>query len=332
MAGGSKLAVYSAIGANTLVTIAKFGGFLATGSGAMLSEAIHSFADVGNQSLLALGIHRSERPADADHPYGYGRAQFIWSLIAGVGVFFIGCGVTTYHGVQILLHPHPIESIGLALWIMLFAFVVEMASLIVAIRVIQKAGGEKGFWNYVLRGPDPMAVAVLLEDAAAVLGVVIASTGIYLTMVTGNPVWDAVASITIGILLGMIALFIIWKAHGLLIGKQLPGGQQEQITALLAADEVVEAVIDPKSAMHGPSVKHFAAELNINGRVIADRMLADTDVDALRDRIAVPETTREALQDFGEAVVSALGVEIDRLESKIQEAIPEAKHIDLESD
>jgi len=331
MASGSKLAVYTAIGANTLVTIAKLGGFLLTGSGAMLSEAIHSFADVGNQTLLAVGIKRSERPADAEHPYGYGRSQFIWSLISGVGIFFIGCGVTTYHGVQLLLHPHPIESISLALWIMLFAFVIELASLLVAVRVIRQAA-PAGFWDYVLHGPDPMAVAVLLEDSAAVFGVIIASGGIALTMATGNSTWDAIASISIGVLLGLIALFIIWKAQGLLIGKQMPGGRQEQITALLASDEVVEAVIDPKSALLGPSKQRFKAEIDFNGSAIADRVLEDTDLTALQARFTTPEATRDALQEFGEAVVTALGVEIDRLEAKVQEAVPEAEHIDLEAD
>jgi zinc transporter 9 len=332
MASGSKLAVYTAIGANSLVTVAKVGGFLATGSGAMLSEAIHSFADVCNQSLLALGIKRSERPADEEHPYGYGRAQFVWSLISGVGIFFIGCGVTTYHGVQLLLHPHPIESIGIALWIMLFAFVVEFACLLVAMRVIKKAAGDSGFWNYVLHGPDPMAVAVLLEDSAAVLGVMIASAGIALTMATGNSTWDAVASISIGILLGMIALFIIWKAHGLLLGKQMPGGKQQQITELLANDDVVEAVIDPKSALLGPTTQRFKAEIDFDGRAIADRVLDDTDLTALHAQFTSPEATRKALQDFGEAVVTALGVEIDRLEAKVQELVPEAEHVDLEAD
>ena len=122
------------------------------------------------------------------------------------------------------------------------------------------------------------------------------------------------------------------KWHGLLLGKQMPGGKQHQITELLANDDVVEAVIDPKSALLGPTTQRFKAEIDFDGRAITDRVLENTDLDELQARLATPTETRAALQDFGEAVVTALGVEIDRLESKIKEAVPEAEHVDLEAD
>ena len=180
MAGGSKLAVYSAIGGNTVVTIAKASAFAMTGSAAMLSEAIHSFADVSNQCLLAFGIKKSEKTADGQHPYGYARDRYIWTLISAVGIFFIGCGVTVYHGVHTLMEPQAISDYKVAFAVLLFAFIVEGLVLWYAVKAIGKEAKsmDLSLIEYVKAGTDPTGTAVLLEDSAAMLGVVIASIGI----------------------------------------------------------------------------------------------------------------------------------------------------------
>ena len=215
MASGSAFAVYAAIGANSVITVTKLTAFAFTGSGAMLSEGIHSFADVCNQTLLALGIHKAKKEPDHTHPYGYGRDSFIWAMISAVGIFFLGCGFTLYHGVHSLLHPEGVEitHIGVAGGVLLFSFLLESWTLWVAYKAVKESAEATSmtFSEYLKEGPDPMAVAVLLEDAAAVFGVCVASLCIGLFVLTGNPIWDAVGSLLISALLGTVAIFLVVK-------------------------------------------------------------------------------------------------------------------------
>ena len=212
MAGGSKLAVYTAIGANSIVTVAKLTGFAITGSGAMLSEGIHSFADVCNQVLLAVGMKRSEAPADEKHPFGYGNEAFVWAMISAVGILFLGCGISLTHGVQALMDGgHHDESGGtLNIAILIGAFIIEGLSLWVAVRELQKEAkrNEQGLMEYLKTTDDPFGVAILL-DSAAVFGVVLALAAVALTHFTHEPYWDAIGSISIGILLGLVAFFLM---------------------------------------------------------------------------------------------------------------------------
>lgn len=332
MAHGSKTAVYSAIVANTLVMSAKFVAFFLSGSGAMLSEAIHSFADLGNQCLLAVGIKRSERPADVDHPYGYTREQFVWALIAGVGIFFLGCGVTVYHGVELLLHPHQLESAGVAIAVLLVSLVLESISGAIAIMSIRKTAGKAGFWHHVLHGSDPMGVAVLLEDGAALLGILTALFGLGLATITGSVVWDAVATIVVGLLLGFVAVFIIYKNRDMLVGRSLPLEQRQAILGVLASEQVVELVQDTKSIVLGPGRARFKAEVDFNGRVLADAILARRDVAAMYAGLTSPASLQAFLETWSEEVVQELARQVDRIEQRIQEAVPDAAHVDLEVD
>ena len=209
MKGGSSTAVYAAIIGNSIVMIGKFIAFFFTGSAAMLSEGIHSFADVSNQCLLALGISRSQKTPDEMHPYGYVRERYIWALISAVGIFFLGCGVTVYHGISTLIDPNPVSDFTLAFVVLGFAFVVEAITLFVAISAVadEAKKNKQSFLTYLKRGSDPTGVAVILEDSAAISGVIIASTGLLLTYYTGNTVFDSMATILIGLLLGLVAVF-----------------------------------------------------------------------------------------------------------------------------
>ena len=209
MAKGSKLAVGAAIAGNSVVMVGKFVAFWFTGSAAMLSEALHSVADVLNQILLMVGIVRSSAPPDRFFPFGYGAERYVWALMSAVGIFFLGCGVTIYHGINSLLHPHPLESLGWAVGALLIALVIEGYVLWVAIKAVRGQAQGKPFFRYLRQEADLSAVAVILEDTAACFGVLLALGGILLTRYTGQPYWDAVASIAIGLLLGAVAIWLL---------------------------------------------------------------------------------------------------------------------------
>ena len=169
MASESKKSIIAAIVGNSTVMVAKIIGFAVTGSSAMLAESIHSFADVMNQTLLLIGVQQSHKKADSTHATGYGKERFIWSLISAVGIFFLGCGVTIYHGVSHLLHPT--DPVAVNMWsigILLFSLAVEGYVLFIAWKALQKMAQGAPFWQYLRKEADPSAVAVLMEDAASV--------------------------------------------------------------------------------------------------------------------------------------------------------------------
>lgn len=336
MAGGSKAAVYSAIGANALVMVAKFAGFAFTGSGTMLAEGIHSMADVGNQALLIVGMKRSRMPADADHPFGYGRDAFIWALMSAVGIFFIGCGVTVAHGVHGLLSdaPHEVGDPSLNLGILGFAFVAEGISLVIAIRGIQREARAAGrrFWEHVDKTDDPFAVAVLLEDSAAVLGVVIAFACVVLGAVTHQPWWDALGSIVIGVLLGGVAIFLTAKNRSMLIGRSISKQDQDALEALLESDPVVENVVLARGVVAGADAYRISAEIELDGHHLARLWLEGRDPEAVRAEAGDAEKMPAFLGEFADDIVEMVGDEVDRIEERIREAIPRARSVDLEPD
>ena len=337
MAGGSDKAVYVAILGNSLVMVAKFGAFAVTGSAAMLSEGIHSLADVGNQSLLALGIRQSEAPPSAEYPYGRRRERFIWALISAVGIFFLGCGVTIYHGVSTLLHPHhdPEQfksQIWVLLGVLLFSLVIEGGTLAVAIVAVNKQRKGRGLFRWFQSSSDPMGAAVLLEDGAAVTGVLIASVCVGLTLWTGSPVWDSIGSIVIGLMLGVIAVLLVQRNRELLVGEAPSAATVRAISEAVAADPAVESLHDVKAVFVGSEAIRFKAEVDFDGRVIA-RGVAEardlaSDVGDLRDALAL----QEYLEVFGEQVIDALGDAVDRIEQSAAERVPQVVHMDLEAD
>ncbi len=337
MASGSAKAVYAAIGANSVITVTKMTAFVFTGSGAMLSEGIHSFADVMNQTLLALGIKKAKKEADEDHPYGYGRDSFVWALISAVGIFFLGCGFTLYHGVHSLMHPEGVEinDIQIALGVLLFSFVLESWTLWVAYKAVRESADElsMSFAEYTKDGPDPMGVAVLLEDAAAVFGVIIASICIGLFVLTGNPIWDAIGSLLISFLLGAVAIFLVVKNRKALLGQTVNPGSKKEVLEVLEAVPTVEAIHDVKTTVMGADSFRFKAEIDFDGGAIAKRWIGEQNLEQLYAQATTDASSFEQfLLEYGEHICDALGDEIDRIESLIQERVPQAKHVDLEAD
>ena len=335
MAGGSKTAVYAAIGGNSLVMVAKFAAFAVTGSGTMLSEGIHSVADVSNQALLAFGISQSERGPDAQHPYGYGRARYIWALISAVGIFFLGCGVSVTHGISSLFgEAHEVSSLGWAAGVLLFALVVEGATLVIAYQTVRKQAQEAGqsFRTFFRSGEDPVGIAVLLEDGAAVLGVLLAGAALVLAHYTHDPRWDAVGSIVIGLLLGAVAIFLVNRNRSALLGESISPERLARLQAALAEDPAVESVSDVKATIMGAGNIRFKAEIEFHGDVLARKWLAQRSFEGVHVTLDSPEAVREYLVEYTSYVVDALGDEIDRIEEKIREVDPGVLHVDLETD
>lgn len=337
MAGGSKAAVYSAIGANAFVMVAKFVGFALTGSGTMLAESIHSLADVGNQSLLAVGMSRSSKPPTPEHPYGYGRDAFVWALMSAVGIFFLGCGVTVAHGVQSLIaggHHDETSTPWINLGILALSLVAEGASLLIAVRALQKQAKLRGvpFREHLRTTDDVFGVAVLLEDSAAVFGVLIAFATVLLTHFTHAPYWDPIGSLLIGVLLGGVAFVLMQRNRALLIGQSIRTEELEQMLKIFENDPVVEDVAMSRAVVEGADAYHIAAEIDFDGRVLARRHLEGKDLDALAVELDSGEKLQEYLEEFGDALADQVGDEVDRLEAKIREVLPRARHVDLEPD
>jgi cation diffusion facilitator family transporter len=208
-----------ALGANLGIAVAKFVAAAITGSSAMLTEGVHSLVDSTNQLLLMYGQKRAKKPPDARHPAGYGREIYFWSFVVALLVFALGAGVSVYEGVQHYLHPEPAVSPYIGYGVLVIAFVLEGASTVEAFKEFNRARGQQTWWEALVSTKDASTVIVLLENGAAMAGLLIAAAGLGLSQLTGNPRIDGAASILIGLLLGCVAIFLAREAKGLLIGE-----------------------------------------------------------------------------------------------------------------
>ncbi|MGB6910403.1 MAG: cation diffusion facilitator family transporter [Methyloceanibacter sp.] len=214
--------VYAALIGNTLIAFSKFAAAAITGSSAMLSEAVHSVVDTGNQGLLLLGMKRAERPADAAHPFGYGAEIFFWAFVVAILIFAVGAGISLFEGVYKLLNPHPIERAYVNYIVLGLAFVFEGVAWVIAYREFRRAERVKRplrFFSALQQSKDPTVFTVLFEDSAALLGLVAAFAGVAATDLLGLEWADGVASIVIGAILAGTAVLLAYETKGLLIGE-----------------------------------------------------------------------------------------------------------------
>jgi len=334
MAGSSTTAVIAGISANGIVTIAKFIGFSFSGSGAMLSEAFHSLADTINQAVLLLGLKRSERPADAAHPYGYGRARFFWGVVSAMGIFFIGAGVSLYHGIHALMHPESSTHTWVTWAVLGLAIVLEGAAFVVAWRGMARDARASGAtpMAYARAGTDPTATAVILEDGAAVLGLLLAIAGIGLEHATGWAGYDAIATLLIGVLLAVVAIFLVQINRRFLLISAVDESVDQAIRDALEREDAVEGVRDLKSVVITLGQYSVNAELDFDGQVVASRALGGSDLPERLAQETDPQACRAALERFGEDVISALGDEVNAIEARVRAAVPGVESVDLEAD
>lgn len=239
---GSKFVIYAALAGNLAIAAAKGAAALWTGSSAMLSEAIHSLVDTGNQGLLLYGLHRASRPPDAAHPLGYGRELYFWTFIVALLVFALGAGISIYEGIIHIRHPQAIADPAVTYVVLGLSMLFEGGSWWAALREFQAAKGDAGYLEAIRLSKDPTTFTVLLEDSAALLGLAIAFAGIVAAEVFALPALDGAASIVIGIVLGLTAILLARETKGLLIGEAADPAVERSILELAAADKGVERV------------------------------------------------------------------------------------------
>jgi cation diffusion facilitator family transporter len=301
MAGGEHgtRAVIAALLANMGIAIAKFVGFVLTRSASMLAESVHSVADSGNQILLLVGGHRSRRAPTPEHPFGYGRERYFWSFVVSLILFSLGGMFAIYEGILKITNPHELESVGIAVGILLVAIVLEGASFRTAVAEARRIKDPQfGWWAFIRRAKSPELPVVLCEDAGALVGLLIALAAITTAEVTGDAVWDGVGTLSIGVLLVCIALMLSVEMKGLLIGESASPADQQKIAAAIEVEPSVTHLIHMRTEHIGPDELLVGAKIELVGGL--------------------------SMAEAAEAV--------DRIETSVRRAVPTARVIYLEPD
>lgn len=288
MQDGSKKAIIAAFAANLGIAIAKFIGFLFTRSTGMLAESVHSLADTGNQGLLLLGSKKSQKEASVKHPFGYGRERYFWAFSVALVIFSLGGAFAFYEGLDKIIHPHEPKYFGVGVGILLFSIALESFSFTTAIREANHLRGSAKFVQFIRHAKTPELPVVLLEDAGALIGLVLALGGLIMAEVTGNARWDAVGSLSIGILLIAIAIFLSIEMKSLLIGEAASSEQEEAIATAINGSPEVKRLIHMRTMHLGPDELLLGTKIHFDDRLtIAELAVAINGVEA-RIRAAVP--------------------------------------------
>jgi len=295
--GGTR-AVIAAFFANAGIAVTKFIAFAITGSSSMLSEAIHSVADSGNQLLLLLGGRRALRDADEQHQFGYGRVRYVYAFVVSIVLFLLGGLFSLYEGWHKIHAPEPLTSAGVAFAVLGIAIVLEGFSFRTAVREANRSRGSRSLWRFVRDARQPELPVVLLEDFGALIGLVFALFGVTMTVVTGDGRWDGIGALAIGSLLLVIAVFLALEMSSMLVGESAVPEQTEAIRAAIESEPLVESVIHLRTLHTGPDEILVAA------------------------KIAVRTT------DSGAQIADA----IDGAERRVREAVPQARWVYLEPD
>lgn len=252
-ATSSHKVIFVALGGNLAIAITKFIAAILSGSAAMLSEAIHSTVDTGNQLLLLYGTHRARLPASERFPFGHGKEVYFWSFVVAILIFALGAGVSAFEGVEHLLHPHTIEDAHLTYMVLGMAVLFEGSSWLYALREFRRRKGRWGYVEAIMRGKDPSFFLVLFEDTAALLGLAVAFLGIWLTQFTGVPYFDGGASVVIACILGVTASWLAYETKGLLIGESANRSVIRGIRRIASRYQVVCHVNEVLTMHMGPN-------------------------------------------------------------------------------
>ncbi len=273
----TKTAVVAAIAGNLTIAATKFIAGVMTGSSAMLAEGIHSLVDTGNGALLLLGLRMSRKPPDDDHPFGHGKELYFWTLIVAILIFAVGGGMSFYEGVVHILHPSPIADPTWNYVVLGIAFTFEAMVWSVAWKVFRNQRKGRTVFQTIESSKDPTTYTVLLEDSVALLGIVIAFAGILLARWFGNPYFDGAASITIGVLLASVAIFLASQSKGLLIGEGMGREKLKGIQAIAKADPAVELTKRPLTMYFGPHEVLVALDVQFHAGLSAGEVTAAID-------------------------------------------------------
>jgi len=258
---GSKKAILAAMLANLGIAIAKFIAWGLSGSSSMLGEGVHSLADTGNQILLLRGGSVSKKKPDADHPFGFGRERYVYAFVVSIILFSVGGVFSLYEGVDKIQHPHELENAWIPVAVLLVAMVLESFSLLTAVRESNRVRGKDSWIAFIRHAKAPELPVVLLEDVAALTGLLFAFVGIVLTIATGDAVWDAIGTICIGVLLVLVAIVLGIETKSLLVGEGATADDTVRIRDAINADSDVESLIHMKTLYLGPEELLVAAKV-----------------------------------------------------------------------
>ncbi len=310
-AGSAKGVVYVALAGNLLVAATKLFAASMTGSSAMLSEAVHSFVDSGNEILLLYGMRRAALPPDAQHPFGYGRELYFWSFIVALLVFALGAGVSVYEGIGHINHPEPISRPFINYIVLGLAAVFETGSWVVSLRQFREAKGELGYYEAFRRSKDPPTFMVLFEDSAAIVGILVAALGTVAAVSLHDPRFDGAASIVIGLVLAVTALLLARESKSLLIGERADARLGESILSIAAGERSISRANGVLTMQLAPDQIVAALSLDFEDHLTAaqieeavmdiERMVraAHPDVVALFVKPQTHRSYREAAQSRG---------------------------------
>ncbi|HTT50585.1 MAG TPA: cation diffusion facilitator family transporter [Streptosporangiaceae bacterium] len=278
----------AALGANLGIAAVKLVAFAITGSASMLAESVHSLADSGNQALLLIGRSRAQREQTEEHPFGFGRERYFYAFVVAVVLFTVGAVFSVYEGIHKILNPEHISAPLVAFVVLAIAMGLEGFSLRTAVRESNEVRGRNSWTGFIRRAKAPELPAILLEDIAALTGLVFATAGVALTVITGDGVWDGAGSLAIGVLLGCVAAVLAVEMKSLLIGESASADTERAIVAALEAGPEVQCVIHLRTLHMGPESLLVAAKIAISGADSAALVAAGIDAAERRVRQAVP--------------------------------------------
>lgn len=303
--GGTK-AVIAALLSNIGIAISKFVAFFITGSSSMLSEAIHSVADSGNQLLLLLGGHRAKRKADPEHQFGFGRVRFVYGFIVSIVLFMVGGLFSVYEGIHKIQHPDELNDPAIAIGVLLVAMLLEGLSFRTGMREANRTRGKRSLPRFVKDARQPELPVVLLEDFGALIGLTFALIGVGASVITGNGVWDGIGSTIIGLLLLVIAAFLATEMSSMLVGESAVSEDQERIRRALESTPDVDRVIHLKTIHVGPDDVLVAAKIAVDGADSAELIARAIDAAERRVRDEVPSATYIYLEPDLDRLLSSL--------------------------
>ncbi len=289
MATAGKRVVYTALAGNLAIAVTKFAAAVLTGSSSMLTEAIHSVVDTGNQGLLLYGMKRSRQKPDIIHPLGYGRELYFWSFIVALLIFAGGAGMSVYEGIVHIRYPEPIDHPIINYIVLGAAFLFEGASWRVAHQEFRQAQGDMGWWEAIRRSKDPATFVVLFEDSAALVGILIAALFIGLAEALNDPRLDGVGSVLIGIVLGIVAILLARESKGLLIGERASPALSADVTAIAQTQPGVCAVNNVLTIHLAPDQVLVTISLDFEDRLDTRKIEAAVTEIERRARVAHPE-------------------------------------------
>lgn len=287
----SKSVVFAALAGNVAVAAVKFAAALYTGSAAMLSEAVHSLVDTGNQGLLLLGMRQAAKRATPDHPFGHGLLLYFWSFIVAILIFGLGAGVSILEGIDKIRSPHPITDGWINYLVLGSAALIEGFTLLIGLREFRRSKGRRGWFEALRHSKDPSVFTVVLEDSAALSGLGIAFVGLILAQTLGMPVFDGIASVLVGLLLALAAWFLARECHGLLAGEAATPETSRNIRRL-ATRPGVRRVNDALSMHFGPNDVLLAMSVEFEEHLSAAEIHSLVSVIERRIQAAHPEMTR----------------------------------------